>query len=277
MLLDGAASGSESDPESGAAIANSPPEQTPAFQRHSARRSSPGSSPEEEEFEELVAEGLFASDCLGLTVHYAVCLPRATAVESPRAGETAILLVHGFGGGAFAWRHVAQPLADATGLRVVALDRPGWGLTSRPPPPADPETDAETNPYGLPFQARMLLVLCQRLHLDRVLFAGYGDGALLAMLATEAALEACGRLEPAQPDLAAAAGETLDWLGLPRLSEALGASDLETRASLARVVSLRARGERACGRDAREGARAHPFCPGLAGGRMPRSPGDGEL
>lgn len=39
----------------------------------------------------------------------------------------AIVLVHGFGGGVFSWRHVMQPLADAAGIRVVALDRPGFG------------------------------------------------------------------------------------------------------------------------------------------------------
>lgn len=42
-------------------------------------------------------------------------------------GDAAILLVHGFGGGAFSWRHIMQPLADATGQAVVAFDRPGFG------------------------------------------------------------------------------------------------------------------------------------------------------
>ena len=42
--------------------------------------------------------------------------------------ETAIVLVHGFGAGVFAWRHVMQPLADAAGCRVIAFDRPAFGL-----------------------------------------------------------------------------------------------------------------------------------------------------
>lgn len=41
--------------------------------------------------------------------------------------DVGILLVHGFGGGVFAWRHLLQPLADAVGVRVVAFDRPGFG------------------------------------------------------------------------------------------------------------------------------------------------------
>ncbi len=39
-----------------------------------------------------------------------------------------IVLVHGFGGGAFAWRHVGPRLAAETGVVVVAFDRPGFGM-----------------------------------------------------------------------------------------------------------------------------------------------------
>jgi hypothetical protein len=41
--------------------------------------------------------------------------------------DVGIVLIHGFGGGVFAWRHLLQPLADAVGVRVVAFDRPGFG------------------------------------------------------------------------------------------------------------------------------------------------------
>jgi hypothetical protein len=43
------------------------------------------------------------------------------------ACDCAVVLVHGFGGGVFAWRHLMQPLAAAVGARVVAFDRPGFG------------------------------------------------------------------------------------------------------------------------------------------------------
>ena len=57
---------------------------------------------------------------------------------SPNPG-TAILLIHGFGGGSFAWRHVMQPLATRTGLRVLAFDRPAFGEPTAgvPTPPRD--------------------------------------------------------------------------------------------------------------------------------------------
>ena len=47
------------------------------------------------------------------------------------AADVAIVLLHGFAGGEFAWRHLLQPLADAVGARVVALDRPGFGKCTR--------------------------------------------------------------------------------------------------------------------------------------------------
>ena len=48
-------------------------------------------------------------------------------VQATSPDETAIVLVHGFGAGVFAWRHVMQPLADAAGCRVIAFDRPAFG------------------------------------------------------------------------------------------------------------------------------------------------------
>jgi len=41
--------------------------------------------------------------------------------------ETGIVLIHGYGGGAFSWRHVLGPLARSTGCRVIAFDRPAFG------------------------------------------------------------------------------------------------------------------------------------------------------
>ena len=40
---------------------------------------------------------------------------------------TGIVLVHGFGGGVFAWRHIMEALALQCQCRVVAFDRPAFG------------------------------------------------------------------------------------------------------------------------------------------------------
>lgn len=62
-----------------------------------------------------------------------------------------IVLVHGFGGGVFSWRHVSGVLANQVGATVVAFDRPGWGLTSRPRR-KDWEDRRLPNPYKLDSQ-----------------------------------------------------------------------------------------------------------------------------
>lgn len=92
-------------------------------------------------------------ECQGLRIHYKAALPQgstppgcpeawAPAAAAAAAGATraepgtpaadmGLLLIHSFGGGAFSWRHLLQPLADACGVPVVAFDRPGFGA---PPP-----------------------------------------------------------------------------------------------------------------------------------------------
>jgi len=50
--------------------------------------------------------------------------------ESLGAGETNVLLVHGFGASTFSWRHTAPALQE-DGMRVLAVDLPGFGLSER--------------------------------------------------------------------------------------------------------------------------------------------------
>jgi alpha-beta hydrolase superfamily lysophospholipase len=45
-------------------------------------------------------------------------------------GQPALVLLHGFGASTFSWREVLAPLAEVG--TVIAFDRPGFGLTSRP-------------------------------------------------------------------------------------------------------------------------------------------------
>lgn len=66
-------------------------------------------------------------------------------------GQFGIILVHGFGGGIFSWRHVMGVLARQIGCTVAAFDRPGWGLTSRPRRKYWEENELH-NPYDLESQ-----------------------------------------------------------------------------------------------------------------------------
>lgn len=73
-------------------------------------------------------------------------------------GECGIVLVHGFGGGVFSWRHVMGTLARQVGRTVAAFDRPGWGLTPRLLR-KDWEEKQLPNPYRLDTQVSAFLAL----------------------------------------------------------------------------------------------------------------------
>ncbi|KAG9157391.1 hypothetical protein Leryth_026658 [Lithospermum erythrorhizon] len=112
-------------------------------------------------------------------------------IESPPVGldleangQFGIVLVHGFGGGVFSWRNVVGLLAQQIGRPVVAFDRPGWGLTSRPRR-KDWEESQLPNPYKLESQVDLLLSFCTKMGFSSVILVGHDDGGLLALKAAE--------------------------------------------------------------------------------------------
>lgn len=73
-----------------------------------------------------------------------VSLPDGEQVRVVATGDEAappVLLLHGWGCSAFAWRYLAQPLADA-GWRALAIDLRGHGLSDRPTDPAKYHRDS---------------------------------------------------------------------------------------------------------------------------------------
>ncbi|ESQ30159.1 hypothetical protein EUTSA_v10012329mg [Eutrema salsugineum] len=103
-----------------------------------------------------------------------------------RNGDVGIVLVHGFGGGVFSWRHVMGELSLQLSCRVVAYDRPGWGLTSRLIR-QDWEERNLANPYKLESQVDLLLSFCTEMGFSSVVLVGHDDGGLLALKAAERA------------------------------------------------------------------------------------------
>ncbi|KAK6264000.1 Alpha/beta hydrolase fold-1 - like 10 [Theobroma cacao] len=99
-------------------------------------------------------------------------------------GQFGIVLVHGFGGGVFSWRHVMGVLARQVGCAVAAFDRPGWGLTSRPSR-KDWEGKELPNPYKLETQVDLLLSFCSEMGFSSVVLVGHDDGGLLALKAVQ--------------------------------------------------------------------------------------------
>lgn len=99
-------------------------------------------------------------------------------------GQVGIVLIHGFGGGVFSWRHVMGPLARQSNCTVAAFDRPGWGLTSRLSR-EDWEKNDLPNPYKLESQVDLLLSFCSEIGFSSVVLIGHDDGGLLALMAAQ--------------------------------------------------------------------------------------------
>lgn len=93
-------------------------------------------------------------------------------------GEPSLVLLHGFPSSAYSWREVLAPLSK--NHTVVAYDRPGFGLTSRPL-----EWSGE-NPYSPDAQPEILLSLMDELGLEQSVLVGNSAGGALAI---QAALE----------------------------------------------------------------------------------------
>uniref|UniRef100_A0A2P2KQL3 AB hydrolase-1 domain-containing protein n=3 Tax=Rhizophora mucronata TaxID=61149 RepID=A0A2P2KQL3_RHIMU len=109
---------------------------------------------------------------------------RTPEVDMEENGKFGVVLVHGFGGGIFSWRHVMGMLARQVGCLVAAFDRPGWGLTSRPRR-KDWEDKEFPNPYKLESQVELLLSFCSEMGFSSVVLVGHDDGGLLALMAAQ--------------------------------------------------------------------------------------------
>ncbi|KAK1436830.1 hypothetical protein QVD17_02614 [Tagetes erecta] len=100
------------------------------------------------------------------------------------SGKFGVVLIHGFGGGVFSWRHVMAVMSRQVNCVVASFDRPGWGLTSRPRRD-DWEANKLPNPYMLDTQVDMLISFCKEMGISSVVLVGHDDGGLLALKAAQ--------------------------------------------------------------------------------------------
>ena len=92
-------------------------------------------------------------------------------------GSTSIMLLHGFGASTYSWRNVIQPLAGYG--KVIAYDRPAFGLTDRPMPG---DWTGES-PYGVDAQAKMLVDLMTAKGIRKAILVGNSAGGTVALYA----------------------------------------------------------------------------------------------
>ena len=103
----------------------------------------------------------------GLNVHY------KTSSLPPLEDAPTFVLLHGFGSSAYTWHSVLDTFG-ALG-RVVAFDRPAFGLTERPLP----ETWRK-NPYTLEAQVELTLGFMDELGIEDAVLVGNSAGATVA-------------------------------------------------------------------------------------------------
>ncbi len=101
-----------------------------------------------------------------VTIHYK---------EAGQGGRTFILL-HPFGGSTFSWREVVDDFAQMG--RVIAYDRPAFGLTERPMPEDD---DWVENPYGMKANVEILRSLMDEFGVEKAILVGNSAGGGLAV------------------------------------------------------------------------------------------------
>jgi pimeloyl-ACP methyl ester carboxylesterase len=94
-----------------------------------------------------------------------------------------VLLIHGFGGHTYSFRHTMPALASA-GFRAVALDLKGFGYSER----------VKGGDYRLSSQARMVLRFMDTLAIERASLVGHSMGGEVAMRVAAAAPERVERL-----------------------------------------------------------------------------------
>ncbi|KAJ8433857.1 hypothetical protein Cgig2_032068 [Carnegiea gigantea] len=126
------------------------------------------------------ADSLFC-EFKGVDIHYKLCEPEpespimlAGEVSSQAGAQTRkiglpVILLHGFGASAFSWHRVMKPFAQITGSKVLAFDRPAFGLTSRVRHSGD---KMPLNPYSMAFSVLATLYFIDFLAAEKAVLVG---------------------------------------------------------------------------------------------------------
>ncbi|KAL3834722.1 hypothetical protein ACJIZ3_009458 [Penstemon smallii] len=96
-----------------------------------------------------------------------------------------MILLHGFGASVFSWDRVMKPLARVIGSKVLAFDRPAFGLTSRANAinhsSPDNKDTRPLNPYSMAFSVLATLYFIDFLAAQKAILVGHSAGALVAL------------------------------------------------------------------------------------------------
>lgn len=117
----------------------------------------------------------------GIKIHHKVYDAGASRQhESLRQSDSVnipMILLHGFGASLFSWNQALKPLAEAAGSRVLAFDRPAFGLTSRADLsswklPLGGVDSKPLNPYSMAFSVLATLYFVKFLSAEKAVLIG---------------------------------------------------------------------------------------------------------
>ncbi|CAM0950444.1 unnamed protein product [Alopecurus aequalis] len=123
----------------------------------------------------------------GVRVHHKVCAHDDSGDQSSDSDPTVartqtgrpVVLLHGFGASVFSWSRVMRPLARIARAKVLAFDRPAFGLTSRADWPGD--DTKPLNPYSMAFSAMATLSFIDQLGVGKAVLVGHSAGGPVAV------------------------------------------------------------------------------------------------
>ena len=121
-------------------------------------------------------------DGVPICVHYKESLPPAASAAAAGANENvdALVCMHGANGSTYSFRHLLPRVAAEANVRTIAIDRPPYGLTSRPPPPPD-KPESFHRVYSAEGAAELTLKVMSALGVERAALLGHSAGAPVAL------------------------------------------------------------------------------------------------
>ncbi|KAL2339505.1 hypothetical protein Fmac_007445 [Flemingia macrophylla] len=150
--------------------------------------------------EELVDPKLLADldSCFcefkGVHIHHKICDAESQAQSTFQTQTVShhikklgypMILLHGFGASVFSWKQVMKPLAEVAGSKVLAFDRPAFGLTSRVNISSQLSSETEDtkplNAYSMAFSVLATLHFIQLLNAEKAILVGHSAGSLVAV------------------------------------------------------------------------------------------------
>ncbi|XP_022939613.1 uncharacterized protein LOC111445455 isoform X1 [Cucurbita moschata] len=134
---------------------------------------------------ELQGDSLYQTRTPTLTPDPSPALPTTSTPHRSNKIGLPMILLHGFGASVFSWNWVMKPLADITGSKVLAFDRPAFGLTSREDylghSSAGTNDTKPLNPYSMAFSVLATLYFIGFLGAEKAILIGHSAGSLVAV------------------------------------------------------------------------------------------------